>query len=649
MLPIRPFDPGDQTELDRSWPLASHLLFATTNADGALEGSKDLASQIGLQYGRIHAASMPFGRGRSRTDTSSQYVWTHRARVNVGTRDFTAAAFVHLKRQDAQFEFLFTNGNLAGGTQWRLMPHYNGSGYQDAAFSFFTFDGSVTQVAATGVVIDAPAWYIGVRRGTELQLWRNNVLIATTTGTVRDVTGSNSNPPQQGLYPSGGQASRGYHGPALLFGKALTPTEINLLVSDLYGFVARPARKIIVLPAGGGPDTVNPGTFSRYATPQGWYSRLAQAGGWFDRALLVAPAPSSALAALAQSAATASGALTAQIVLSGQAYAQAVADGGLLAQIALVAGAQSQASAGAALTAQIALAAAAIATATASGTLAAPVDLSGAAIAVTTASGSLTAQIRINAAALAQATAGAVLTTQIVLSGQAASGALASGVLTTQIVLTASALAQAAATGVLTTQIALSGAAAAQAAASGSLAGGAVLQGAALATAAASAGLATQINLQGAAIALVQTTGGLAAQIRLSGDALAQALASATLTSGSGLSGSAASQAAAGATLTVQIRLAGAALGQSAGTGMLTAVIQLSAQALAQAIAAGSLTARIDLAGHAVATIWAGGDLTAAGSMVIPAPRVLTHILQTFSRVATAGARRLPATQTSRR
>ena len=45
-----------------------------------------------------------------------------------------------------------------------------------------------------------------------------------------------------------------------------------------------------------------------------------------------------ALAASAQSAATAGGALTAQIVLSGAAYAQAVASGGLLTQIALAAG-----------------------------------------------------------------------------------------------------------------------------------------------------------------------------------------------------------------------------------------------------------------------------------------------------------------------
>lgn len=239
-----PLDPGDNLSLNRSWPLIDGLIFAAHLADGAsgsaspVGGSVDMTAGRGLTSGLIHACSSPFGRARNRTDSTSNFIWSAYERHAFTTTDFTAAVYVKFAAGIGSALNAFSNGG--GANQWRLMPHYNGSGYAANNATFWTYDGSITQATSTAAFDPGVAsWLIGVRRGTTLQLWRNSVLLNETTGTARNVTGATSGAIQLG---NGTSNSQGLHGPALLWRRALTAAEIGQLVNapTPYEFVARP-------------------------------------------------------------------------------------------------------------------------------------------------------------------------------------------------------------------------------------------------------------------------------------------------------------------------------------------------------------------------------------------------------------------------
>ena len=84
------------------------------------------------------------------------------------------------------------DANQAGGSnQWRLQPNYNGSANSAGAFAFITYGGAFINVGAntqfsTGEVCS----FLGVRRGNVVELWKNGQLVATSSGTVQNVSGS---------------------------------------------------------------------------------------------------------------------------------------------------------------------------------------------------------------------------------------------------------------------------------------------------------------------------------------------------------------------------------------------------------------------------------------------------------------------------
>lgn len=197
-----------------------------------------MVSGRGLTSGLIHAAASPFGRARNRTDSSSNFIWSAFERHAFTTGDFTAAVFVKFAAGAGVALNAFSNGS--GANQWRLMPHYNGSGYAANNATFWTYDGGITQVTAANAFDPGVAsWLVGVRRGTTLQLWRNGVLLAEATGTARNVTGGTSGAIQLG---NGTANSQGLHGPSLLWRRALTAAEIMQLAASPtpYQFVTRP-------------------------------------------------------------------------------------------------------------------------------------------------------------------------------------------------------------------------------------------------------------------------------------------------------------------------------------------------------------------------------------------------------------------------
>lgn len=244
---ITPFDPGDAVVPDYSSPLwhgcvwATHLADGSSGASSPVGGSKDLHTGRGLSSGLIHASATPFGRGRNRTDGSSPFVFNAFERHAFQTGDFTCAAFGRFSDQGVAVNAVSHTG---ASNQWRILVHYNGSAYESGAACLFTFDGASTLVAASGVFSTNKAcWLVGVRRGTTHQLWRDSVLVASATGTARDATSATSGAPQVGF---GTANSTGLLGPALLWRRALTGTEIALLSTGPtpYAFMPRMPRRL---------------------------------------------------------------------------------------------------------------------------------------------------------------------------------------------------------------------------------------------------------------------------------------------------------------------------------------------------------------------------------------------------------------------
>jgi len=262
MSKIVSFDPGDNITLNYSWPLMHGLVFASHLADGGsgnatpVRGSLDVFTSKGLVSGLIHASASPFGRARNRTDINSNFVWDTYERYAVGTGDFTVAVFAKFNAGAGSSLNVFSNGS--GVNQWRLMPHYNGAGYAANNATFWTYDGAITQATATAAFDTGVAsWLIGVRRGTTLQLWRNNVLLNETVGTARNVTGATSGALQLG---NGTANSQGLHGPALMWRRALTAAEIGQLTSEPtpYDFMSSPVN--LEFDTSSGPPPAPPST-----------------------------------------------------------------------------------------------------------------------------------------------------------------------------------------------------------------------------------------------------------------------------------------------------------------------------------------------------------------------------------------------------
>ncbi len=84
--------------------------------------------------------------------------------------------------------------NLTSGPQWRMQPNVHNLAVAAGAFSFTTYDGGTfSAVSATSLVTtDAPVSFLGVRRGTTLELWKNGILVASTTATIRNVTNTST-------------------------------------------------------------------------------------------------------------------------------------------------------------------------------------------------------------------------------------------------------------------------------------------------------------------------------------------------------------------------------------------------------------------------------------------------------------------------
>ena len=69
-----------------------------------------------------------------------------------------------------------------------LVAGFNGSTYTPGAFSFFTYSGAPATASAAGLVDGEWHVFVGVRRGTSHELYRDGVLAASTTASVYNIS-----------------------------------------------------------------------------------------------------------------------------------------------------------------------------------------------------------------------------------------------------------------------------------------------------------------------------------------------------------------------------------------------------------------------------------------------------------------------------
>jgi hypothetical protein len=221
-------------------------------------------------------------------------------------------------------------------------------------------------------------------------------------------------------------------------------------------------------------------------------------------------------------------------------------------------------------------------TATATGALTTDIQITGAAASVSTATGSLTTAIPLSGSAASVSVADGLLTTQIRLSGDAIMQALATGSLeASSASLAADGSSTVTATGQLTTEIRLSGAAIMESLAAAGLTTSPLgLSADAIASASASANLTTGIPLLADASAIAIGSAGLTTGIQLSAAAasVSNATGDLTVTLSPGMSAAAFAQAIASGTLSTQIQLSAAATMQALATASLVSAWLVDSQ-----------------------------------------------------------------------
>lgn len=169
-------------------------------------------------------------------------------------------------------EHAFAQKNDAGGSpfaQAALLFNGNTSAvYASGSVAFFTYNTAATGVAVTG--LQDGLWHVwwGVRRGTTLELWRDGVLVASNSGTLRNILQS------AGRYTAigsrGNGTTEGYRdGVALaaMFNRAPSAKEIASVSANLWQLFAT-SRPIWEPAAGGGGQSNAPRYFHRTQSGQ---------------------------------------------------------------------------------------------------------------------------------------------------------------------------------------------------------------------------------------------------------------------------------------------------------------------------------------------------------------------------------------------
>ena len=202
-----------------------------------------------------------------------------------GTGDFSMLVIADPPPASVELaaQHMFSQKNDSGGSPFSqvvLSSNANDRNqWESGSVAFFTFSGDTSAVAAAGAADGGMHVYVGVRRGTTHELWRDGVLLASASLTVRSVLMSNR---YLAIGSRGNGSTESYTSSVLFAGalnRALGPDEVRPLrrPTDVFGAVFAPIEQRIWVPASASAPTlltasaINIGT--TFATPRVTFTR----------------------------------------------------------------------------------------------------------------------------------------------------------------------------------------------------------------------------------------------------------------------------------------------------------------------------------------------------------------------------------------
>jgi hypothetical protein len=211
----------------------------TTDPSGGNSSLSACAGGTSRYYASQNAYAEYVGSPRSAYGTGNFAI------LLAGTFEAVAAATVALSN-DA--------GQAAGFAQWRMQPNYNGSATSAGAMCFLTYGGTVVATGANSLFSAGEyCVFLGVRRGTTVELWKNGILVASNTGTAQNISSAETQSIGYGwngtyLNTAGGHRVLG----AGIKGTVTADAAASLSLNPWQVFTPRP-RRIFTAAATGGP------------------------------------------------------------------------------------------------------------------------------------------------------------------------------------------------------------------------------------------------------------------------------------------------------------------------------------------------------------------------------------------------------------
>ena len=217
--------------IDWGNPITRGLCFAWSGANPKFEAvsgiqpNTDNTTKVATEKGIASKSSL----SQVNTEWAKQFVTTS---DGAGTGDFTFVAFAN-PSAGAGVQHILAQKNDAGGSpfaQTALCANSTASGVSSAGeFALLTFNSTASGVSAVGAVDGKWHLWVGVRRGTSHEIYKDGILLASASATAKNIS-------QASRYTAIGSRGNGTTesfdknvAMAAGFNRALLPNEISNL------------------------------------------------------------------------------------------------------------------------------------------------------------------------------------------------------------------------------------------------------------------------------------------------------------------------------------------------------------------------------------------------------------------------------------
>lgn len=147
-----------------------------------------------------------------------------------GTGDFTFAVMANVDSAAGRQGLISQDVNAGAQEQTYIVANANAAlATTPGSVMFGTFATTFTAVDSAGAINGKMRTFIGVRRGTTLELWADGVLLNSVSGTIRDIHAAGSGVAVGGLYAYTGYGCSASIPFAAGWNRALSATEVRAL------------------------------------------------------------------------------------------------------------------------------------------------------------------------------------------------------------------------------------------------------------------------------------------------------------------------------------------------------------------------------------------------------------------------------------